>query len=171
MIRPASPYGLSKAVAEDYVRLYSKAYGLGYVILRYANVYGPRQDPSGEAGVISIFIDRMLKKKKPDVFGPGTQTRDFVFVGDIALANMMAMKAPDGVYNIGSGKETSVLEIFNDLNDVLGCCMAPNHLKPKQEIGRFYFNVHKAREVLGWKERTSLREGLERTVEYFRGRK
>lgn len=168
LIRPTSPYGLSKAVAEDYVKLYNKTYGLNYVILRYSNVYGPRQDPTGEAGVISIFLDHVLKGKAPEIFGSGMQTRDFVFVEDVAVANLMAINSPDGIYNIGSGKETSVNEIFNEISEITGFYATPIHSEPRQEIKRIYFKTSRAHEVLGWTPKTTLREGLRKTIEWMK---
>lgn len=167
LIRPTSPYGLSKSVIEDYIRLYNKLFGLDYVILRYANVYGPRQDPNGEAGVISIFIDKMIQNKKPEIFGDGMQTRDFIFVGDVASANLVALGRCSGIYNVSTCKETSVNEILENLSKLTG--FKGNALKrgPKREVKKIFLKYDKISESMGWKPKIGIKEGLEKTVNYF----
>jgi UDP-glucose 4-epimerase len=167
LIRPTSPYGLSKAVVEDYIRLYSKLYSLKYAIVRYANVYGPRQDPLGEAGVVSIFIDKMLKGENPEIYGDGCQTRDFIFVKDVASATIAAMDAENGIYNVGTEKETSVNELFNMLAEITGFKGKPQRKGPKNEVRRICLRCSK-KEMLGWEPKANLHEGLEKTADYFR---
>ncbi|MQK95329.1 NAD-dependent epimerase/dehydratase family protein, partial [Escherichia coli] len=108
-LNPLSPYGLSKLASEWYILLYNKLYGLDYTILRYSNVYGPRQRTEGDAGVIAIFTKKILNGENPIIFGDGNQTRDFVFVKDVAKANLLSIKSKNGIYNIGSGKETRII--------------------------------------------------------------
>jgi UDP-glucose 4-epimerase len=165
-VTPLSQYGLSKFVGEKYIELYRRNYGLNCSILRYSNVYGPRQDPSGEAGVISIFIGRLLKGQGPVIFGDGEQTRDFVYVDDVVKANLVSLKK-EGTYNIGTGKETSVNEIFEMLSNLLGRHVKPFHDKPVEgEVRRICLDVSKARRELNWKASTSIKEGLKETIKW-----
>jgi UDP-glucose 4-epimerase len=165
-ISPLSQYGLSKFVGEKYIELYKRIHGLNCSILRYSNVYGPRQDPSGEAGVISIFIGRLLKGQRPVIFGDGEQTRDFVYVDDVVKANLVSLKK-EGTYNIGTGKETSVNEIFEMLSNLLGRHVKPFHDKPVEgEVRRICLDVSKARRELNWKASTSIKEGLKETIKW-----
>jgi UDP-glucose 4-epimerase len=165
-VTPLSQYGLSKFVGEKYIELYRRNYGLNCSILRYSNVYGPRQDPSGEAGVISIFIGRLLKGQRPVIFGDGEQTRDFVYVDDVVKANLVSLKK-EGTYNIGTGKETSVNEIFEMLSNLLGRHVKPFHDKPVEgEVRRICLDVSKARRELNWKASTSIKEGLKETIKW-----
>ena len=167
-INPLSPYGLSKYVGEEYIKLYNRLYGIEYAILRYSNVYGERQDPRGEAGVISIFVDRMLNNKNPTIFGDGNQTRDFVYVGDVAKANLMALNWKNEIVNIGTGKETSVNELFNIIKHEIGFEGDAIYDKPREgEVYRIYLNIEKA-ESLGWKPEVDLREGIRRVVNWMR---
>lgn len=165
---PLSPYGVAKYAAECYLRYYEAVWGIPYVALRYGNVYGPRQDPKGEAGVIAIFSERILRGEPCVVFGDGTKTRDYVFVADVARANLLALSAPPGAYNIGTGKETSVLELLTLFERVAGrkieVVFAPER---KGEISRIALSAEKAREVLSWEPRVSLEEGLARTFLWF----
>ena len=167
-INPLSPYGLSKYVGEEYIKLYNRLYDIEYVILRYSNVYGERQDPRGEAGVISIFVDRMLNNKNPTIFGDGNQTRDFVYVGDVAKANLMALNWKNEIVNIGTGKETSVNELFNIIKHEIGFKGDAIYDKPREgEVYMIYLNIEKA-ESLGWKPEVDLREGIRRVVNWMR---
>ncbi|RJS74459.1 SDR family oxidoreductase [Methanophagales archaeon] len=169
--KPASPYGLSKLAAEEYIKLYHRMRGLDYVILRYANVYGPRQMSDGEAGVVAIFTDRMLHNKPPVVFGDGEQTRDFVYVEDVALANLLALKnGKNKVFNIGSGKETSVNDVFGKIRNILGINIRSIRAEPKQEIRRIYISNEKAVKELGWNPKTNIDDGLKKTVAWFKER-
>lgn len=123
---PLSPYGLAKFVGEEYVRLYHRLYGLNYSILRYANVYGPRQNPHGEAGVVAIFIDRLLHGKQPIIYGDGNQTRDYIYIADVVDANLLCMTKGDCMaFNIGTGKETSVNELLEILLAVMNRKASP----------------------------------------------
>jgi len=168
--RPISPYGVSKGVAEEYLRYYSREYGMAHTTLALANVYGPRQNPMGEAGVVAILAGRMLRGETPVIYGDGEQTRDFVFVGDVVDAYRRAIEAGDGeIYNIGTGEEVSVNTIFRELADICGFEGEPQYAPPRQgELARISLKVDKAREGLKWAPATSLREGLERTVAWLR---
>ena len=170
-IRPKSPYGASKYAAEVYLRCYHELYGLPYVTLRYANVYGPRQDPYGEAGVIAIFARALLAGQRPTIFGDGTQTRDFVYVGDVAQANLLAsgdLPTPTLTVNIGTGQETSVNEIFHLLKGLTGFQGEPRYAPPRPgDVYRIALRAARAQELLGWIPQTPLEEGLRRTVESF----
>lgn len=167
-INPLSQYGLSKFVGEKYIELYKRIHDLNCSILRYSNVYGPRQDPSGEAGVISIFIGKLLREERPIIFGDGEQTRDFVYVDDVVKANLISLKK-DGTYNIGTGKETSVNEIFEMLSNLLGTDVKPFHDKPVEgEVRRICLDVTKAKRELNWKARTPIEKGLNETIKWAR---
>ncbi len=169
-VNPLDPYGASKAAFEHYLPLYRTNYGLEFVVLRYANVYGPRQDPYGEAGVVAIFANKMLHAGQPVVNGSGEQERDFVYVSDVAQANLLALfKGDGGFYNIGTGVGTSINAIFSSLKDATGYSGSQVHGPPKPgEVFKIYLSADKASRELGWSASTSLGEGLLRTVEYFR---
>ncbi|WP_447974509.1 NAD-dependent epimerase/dehydratase family protein [Nitrospira sp. Kam-Ns4a] len=168
--RPASPYGISKLTGEHYLAYYEQVSGLQYVSLRYANVYGPRQDPEGEAGVVAIFTQKLLHGEQPVINGNGRQTRDFIFVEDVVEANLAAMgKDARGTYNVGTGVETSVNELFQMLADLIQPGSKALHGPAKKgEQARSAIDSAKLRRELGWEPRVSLKEGLARTVEYFR---
>ncbi len=171
IMMPVSPYGITKLVAEHYLYFYKKTYGLNYVALRYANVYGPRQDPFGEAGVVSIFINKLLKNEQPVIYGDGKQTRDFVYVGDVVRANMLAMNSYESetAYNVGTGKETSINNLFQLLKEAMDSSVVEKHESPKLgEQARSVLLCDKARDVLGWQPAISIGDGLRKTVEYFR---
>lgn len=167
---PLSPYGVTKLMAEKYLHYYHKIYGLDYTILRYSNVYGPRQDPFGEAGVIAIFINRLLKGEHPTIFGDGEQLRDYVYVADVTRANLLATTRGDGeAYNIGTGIATSVNDLLEKLQVIMGCHLDPVYeTKRPGEIYRSYLDYRKVREGLGWEPEIGIDDGLRRTVEYFR---
>ena len=169
-IRPLSPYGLAKSVSEKYLELYNKMFILNYAALRYGNVYGPRQDPNGEAGVIAIFSQAMLEGKQPVIFGSGEQERDFVYVQDVVDANLLAINDNvTGAYNIGSGKSTSVNRIFQMLRDLYRFRKAP--LKSPARLGdvlKISLNSEKSLREMGWRPKTGLEEGLQLTAEYFK---
>jgi len=169
-INPLDPYGASKHFVEHYLYLYGVNYGLCYTALRYPNVYGPRQDPYGEAGVVAIFTGQMLQDGEPVINGSGEQERDFVYVGDIAEANTKAMERGDNqVYNLGWGVGTSINEIFARLKEISGYQKEAVYGPPKLgEVFKIYLEASKARRELGWTPRVELKEGLRRTVEYFR---
>ena len=167
---PESPYGITKMVAEHYLRYWHEAYGLTYTILRYGNVYGPRQDPNGEAGVIAIFAKRFLKHETIRIDWDGEQQKDYVYVGDVARANLIAMEHGDNdIFCIGTGKGTSVHEIYYALAELIG--YKPEIVRAPRRPGDIhlaYFDCSKAERVLGWKAAVSLEEGIRATVEYFR---
>jgi len=169
-LQPRDPYGASKASYELYLPVYRMNYGLRYTILRYPNVYGPRQDPFGEAGVVSIFIGQMLRNVQPVINGDGEQLRDYVYVADVVRANLLVLeKGDDDVFNVGWGKGTSVNQIFHLLQELLGSDAHEQHGPPKLgEIRQTYLNSAKAASVLGWTPQTPLREGLQKTADYFR---
>lgn len=167
---PLSPYGVSKLTGELYLGYYHMAFGLPYVALRYANVYGPRQSTQGEAGVVAIFIDHLLADKPPVINGDGKQTRDYVFVGDVVAANVAALDAGHvGAVNIGTGKETDVVTICKLLRDGVGSVVEAMHGPAKLgEQRRSCLEISLAQKVLGWKPEVNLQEGLERTIAYYR---
>lgn len=168
--RPLCPYGISKLTVEKYLYYYRVEFGLKTAILRYANIYGPRQNPLGEAGVVAIFTHKLLRNEQPIINGDGKQTRDYVFVEDVVNANIKALEHEnDDVFNIGTGIETDVNRIFHTLNDHTGSHFNENHGPPKAgEQRRSVLSSAKAEERLGWKPGVDLNEGLRRTVEYFR---
>lgn len=170
-INPISYYGISKHTPEHYFEVYSQLYGLKYTILRYANVYRIRQDPKGEGGVISIFIDKMLKGERPIIFGDGNQTRDFVYVKDVAKANLLALERGDNeVVNISTGKPTSINELVEMMNKIMNTSLEPIYTEPRKgDIVHSYLDNKKALDVLGWKPEYSLEEGLKETIEYYKG--
>ncbi len=169
-INPLDPYGASKHFVEHYLYLYGVNYGLNYTILRYPNVYGPRQDPHGEAGVVAIFTLKMLEGGEPVINGSGEQERDFVYVGDIAQANIKALeRGDDQVYNIGWGVGTSINEIFAKLKEIT--CHAKEAVHGPAKLGevfKVYLDASKAQRELDWAPRVGLDEGMRMTVEYFR---
>ncbi len=169
-IRPLCQYGISKHTVEHYLYLYGQTYGLRYTVLRYPNVYGPRQNPFGEAGVNAIFIGKMLRGEVPTIFGDGEQLRDYVYVSDIVRANIAALERGDGqIYNIGSGIGTSVNQIYEKLQQITGFSQPAIYSEHRTgEIQRVYLDSSKASKELGWKVQVSFDEGLARTVEWFR---
>jgi len=171
--RPLSPYGITKYAVEFYLKFYSSIYGMKYTILRYANVYGPRQDPHGEAGVVAIFASRMLNNDDINIFGNGEQKRDYVFIGDLVRANLSALdKADNDTINVGTTISTSVIGLFNEMAAITGYQKAPVH-KPARpgELFNSILDVKKAESVLKWKPNVELKDGLRKTIEYFRNKK
>jgi len=168
--RPISPYGVSKASGELYLGYYRAQYGLPYVALRYANVYGPRQNPHGEAGVVAIFSQRLVAGRSCTIFGDGKQTRDFVYGPDVARANYLAFEKDFvGAINIGTGVETDVNALYGHLAKAAGVSQPAEHAPGKPgEQRRSCIDNTLARQVLGWQPRVGLEEGLRHTVEYFR---
>lgn len=169
-IQPECPYGVTKFAMEMYLNVYQHIHGLEYSVLRYPNVYGPRQDPFGEAGVIAIFIKRMMNNEPVTIFGDGEQLRDYIYVTDCARANLMLLEQGNGqAFNLGSASGTSVNTLFSELKSITGyqpdACYAP--ARPG-EIYKTYLDAEKARAAFGWQPTVALREGLERTVAYFR---
>jgi len=169
-INPLSQYGISKHTVEHYLYLYARQYGLNYVILRYSNIYGPRQNPYGEAGVVAIFARQMLLGKRPTIFGDGEQTRDYTHVSDAVRANILAMeRGENATYNIGTGVETSVNQIFDMLAEALGYEGSPVYAPaPQGEVQRYCLAWGKAQRELGWRPRLTLREGILNTLEHFK---
>ncbi len=170
-IRPICQYGASKHTVEHYLHMYCTNYGLEYVVLRYPNVYGPRQDPHGEAGVVAIFTGQMLRSAPVTINGDGEQVRDFVYVRDCARANLLALNSnhSSGLYNLGSGRGISINEIFECLRDITAYPHEPAHGPPKLgETRRIYLTGDRAKAEMGWEPETPLAEGLQRTVAYFR---
>jgi UDP-glucose 4-epimerase len=169
--RPVSPYGLSKHTGERYVRLYGAEHGLCWTSLRYANVYGPRQDPHGEAGVIAVFCRDLLDGVAPEIHWDGEQTRDFLYVSDCADANLRALGAGDGqAYNVGTGVGTSVNLLFQTLMEVTGIDVTPRRAPRRPGDTRHaYLDPAKIERELGWRARVGLREGLEQTWRHFQG--
>lgn len=164
--RPDAPYGQSKLAAEGYLELYRRNHGVPAVALRLANVYGPRQDPLGEAGVVGIFCGRMLAGRRPTVFGTGAQTRDFVYVGDVVRALTAAAEhETPGPVNVGTGRETSVLDLVVALGQLGGGAFEPEMAPARPgEIERIAIDSSRARDELGWSAETGLAEGLEQTL-------
>jgi UDP-glucose 4-epimerase len=169
-VQPLCPYGASKYTFELYLYIYKVSYGLDYTVLRYPNVYGPRQDPYGEAGVAAIFIGQMLRGLPLTINGSGEQVRDFVYVSDCARANQMVLEAGSGrVYNLGVGQGTSINQIFAHLKAITGYQLEAHYGPPKAgETFRIYLDAGQARQELGWEPSVDLEEGLRQTVDYFR---
>jgi UDP-glucose 4-epimerase len=169
-VNPESPYGVSKHTVEHYLYLYRFTEGVDYTILRYPNVYGPRQNPHGEAGVNAIFIGLMMEGKTPVIFGDGEQLRDYLYVGDVAAANLLALdKGSQEIVNLGWGRGVSVNDIFRTLKRLLGFPGEPRYAERRAgEVQRIYLDAGRAREVLGWSPEVSFEEGLERTISWYR---
>ncbi len=169
-MRPCSPYGITKLTGEKYLFFYQQTYGLKYVVLRYANVYGPRQNPHGEAGVVAIFCSKMLHGEQPIINGDGTQTRDYVYIDDVVAANLLALKHPQSdFFNIGTGIETDVNKLFRVLRDELKSTAEERHGETKPgEQQRSVLNYDKATSILGWKPGVDVETGLQRTAAFFR---
>jgi UDP-glucose 4-epimerase len=169
---PISPYGITKSTGELYLAFYHAVHGIPYVALRYSNVFGPRQDPHGEAGVVAIFCQRLLAGEIPTIYGDGKQTRDYVFVGDVVRANVAALASDFvGPVNIGTSIETDVNALCDHLRVITGCPHEAKHAPARAgEQMRSVVAIDRAREVLGWRPEVTLEEGLRRTIEYFRAR-
>ena len=170
-LNPMSPYGASKLAVELYLPIYNQLCGLRYTTLRLANVYGPRQDPHGEAGVVAIFTEQMLKQEKATIFGTGEQERDFVYVDDVVDAGLRCLDKGDGeAYNIGTGVGTTVNAIFHHLKRITGFQQEPYYAPPRDgEVIKTYLDYSKAKRDLGWNPEVSLADGLGSTVESLKG--
>ena len=171
-LSPQSFYGLTKVGVEKYLALYHQHYGLDYVICRFANVYGERQGEKGEGGVISIFAKRIAAGKDITIYGDGTQTRDFVYAGDIArgICKAMTTKNVNTVYNLSTQTETSLLDLVQIMGKVSGCNIMPKFGPVREgDIYRSMLSNQKAKEGLGWEPQVSLTDGLRRTMAYFQG--
>lgn len=169
--RPVSPYGVSKASGELYLGYYKAQYGLPYVALRYANVYGPRQNPHGEAGVVAIFSQKIVRGQPCTIFGEGKQTRDFIFGLDVAEANLKAAESEYvGAVNIGTGVETDINELYTHLAEAAGSTLQVQYAPAKKgEQMRSSIDASLAARALGWRPTVQLRQGLQKTIEFFRG--
>jgi UDP-glucose 4-epimerase len=169
-VAPEAPYGLSKFCAEQYCEIFTRLHGLSTVSLRYGNVYGPRQDPLGEAGVIAIFCGKLLDGGRATIFGDGKQTRDYVYVDDVVDANLRAAESDaNGPLNIGLGKEKSVLDIVEVLNEHAPDGFQPDHAPERPgEVLRSALDPSRAREALGWEAKVELDDGLKRTLDSLR---
>ena len=167
-VAPEAPYGLSKFCAEQYCEIFNRLHGLSTVSLRYGNVYGPRQDPLGEAGVIAIFCGKMLEGGQATIFGDGRQTRDYVFVGDVVEANLLAAESDaTGPFNIGVGREVSVVDLVEALRP-LGDLTAEHAPERPGEVMHIALDTTRARDELGWEAKVGLEDGLERTLASLR---
>jgi UDP-glucose 4-epimerase len=168
---PLSPYGVSKLAAERYLYFYGVQYGLSYAALRYSNVYGPRQDPHGEAGVVAIFSRNLATNRVSTINGSGDQTRDYVYVGDVARANVLALEndAPSGVYNVGTGTETSVNELYERMHGLSEKELPPPNHGPQKpgEQARSSVDPSKAGRLLSWRPGVDLDKGLKKTLHFF----
>jgi UDP-glucose 4-epimerase len=171
---PASAYGAAKLTGETYGGVFAKLHGLEFIALRYGNVYGPRQDPHGEAGVVAIFAERLLAGRDTTINGDGTQTRDYVFVDDVVDANLRAAEAESislGAFNIGTGRQCDVNELYSLIARAAGVERPPRHgpaMPGEQRTS--CLDVTRATELLGWRPRVALEEGISRTVDWFRDR-
>ncbi|HSS56237.1 MAG TPA: NAD-dependent epimerase/dehydratase family protein [Gaiellales bacterium] len=164
---PMSPYGTSKQGAELYLGLFNRLYGTRHVVLRYSNVYGPRQDPHGEAGVVAIFLGKLTSGETPLIFGDGRQTRDYVYVGDVVAANMAALayEGPHQAFNIGTQTETDVIDLLAESQRVAGTDVTPEHRGARLgELDRSCLDIALARRELGWQPAVPLGEGLAETL-------
>jgi UDP-glucose 4-epimerase len=171
-LEPVSPYGVAKLASERYLFFYSVAYGISYTALRYANVYGPRQNPHGEAGVVAIFAEKLLRGEQPIINGDGKQTRDYIHVADVVRANLAALTSDFvGALNLGTGVETDVNTLFRHLRTLCESAASEQHGPAKPgEQQRSVIDSTLGRRVLGWQPQLGLEEGLRQTVAFFRSR-
>jgi UDP-glucose 4-epimerase len=172
-LKPLSPYGIAKLTTEKYLSFYQQQYGIQSICLRYANVYGPRQSPQGEAGVVAIFSSQMLKGHSPTINGSGTQTRDYVYVGDVVRANVAALNhESSGAFNVGTACETSVNDLFHMIRAEANadCEKVHGPAKPGEQQ-RSVLDYSKAAELLDWTPEVDIRDGLSRTVDWFRSQR
>lgn len=168
--QPLSPYGISKLAVEKYLYFYKEVHGLRYTILRYANIYGPRQNPLGEAGVVCIFLDKILAGEQPIINGSGEQTRDYVYVKDVVKANLLTLNEEESeIYNVGTGIETSVNELFRLINKNFNNSIKEVHgpAKPGEQM-RSVITSEKLFKKFGWKPSTRLEDGLKETIDYYK---
>lgn len=168
--QPLCPYGVSKLAVEDYLYYYKAVKNLNYIILRYANVYGPRQDPFGEAGVVAIFAQKMITDDQPVINGDGKQTRDFVYVKDVAEANLLSLENEinEGAFNLGTGKETSINELFKMMRSISKKDIKEVHGPAKEgEQRRSALDFKKVKEAIGWQPKVEIKKGLEITYQWF----
>ncbi|MBT6774425.1 NAD-dependent epimerase/dehydratase family protein [Candidatus Woesearchaeota archaeon] len=168
--QPLSPYGLSKSVVESYLKLYSRLYNLNHTILRYANVYGPRQNSDAEGGVIAIFSQQSLNNQQLSIFGDGKQTRDFIYVEDVAEATVLMLnKGNNQIYNLGSGKEISLNNLINLFKDILQKDISLNYVEARKgDIKKNYYSIEKIKNECSFLPKINLKEGLTKTINYFK---
>lgn len=171
-LNPVSPYGISKLALEKYLYFYNLEHGIQYISLRYANVYGPRQNSEGEAGVVAIFCERMLRGQKAVVYGDGLQTRDFVYVDDVVRANLLAAKHDKSdIFNVGTGLETDINSIFDMIKSATGSTQERINEEAKPgEQRRSCIDHAKISDHLGWKPEVDLKSGIQKTAEYFKSK-
>lgn len=166
--RPLSPYAVSKFSIEKYLNFYQKVHGLNYVIIRPANIYGPRQDPYGEAGVIAIFVSNLLQNKQCTIFG-GDQSRDFVYVGDVVNALIMSQKAKNEIYNIGTANDISITNLYEKIRKLTNSNLTPEYRSAiRGEVIKSQLSSKKIKEQIGWTPKTSLNDGILETINYFK---
>ena len=172
-VRPLSPYGITKLVSERYLFFYEHTHDIDWISLRYANVYGPRQNAHGDAGVVAIFSERMLRDQPAHINGDGKQTRDYVYVKDVVQANLKALDHHEnGIFNVGTAVETDVNRLFDVLQDLTGTSIEKQHAEAKPgEQQRSVVGTKKIENEMGWKPRFNLEEGLKETVEWFKNQK
>lgn len=170
--RPLSNYGVTKYTGELYLRSFNASAGISTIALRYSNIFGPRQDPAGEAGVIAIFATELLQNRRPVIFGDGSKTRDYLYIDDAVRANLLALSYPrNGIFNVGSGTETADLEIFRAVRDALGSTLEPTFVERQPgEVKRISLDCSRARRELGWQPTVSFTDGLQLTTSYWRAR-
>jgi len=169
-VNPISQYGISKHTVEHYLFLYQRLYGLSYIVHRYPNVFGIRQTPHGEAGVVAIFTGQLLEGKPCTIFGKGDKTRDYVFIEDVVRANLLTLTSPhNGILNIGSGLGTSDQEVYDAVADAVGTSLKPTYVEVRPgEVMHICLNAARAKQIIGWQSTVPFREGVRRTVEYIR---
>jgi UDP-glucose 4-epimerase len=167
---PLSPYGTAKLAGEEYVRSFNRLYGTRHIALRYGNVYGPRQDPHGEAGVVAIFLGALARGEQAKIFGDGLQTRDYVYVGDVARATTSTVGQDSGVFNVGTGRETSVVELYELCAKVAGSDTPAEHAPARLgELQRSFLDPDRAAHELGFSAMVELEDGLRATWDWIRG--
>lgn len=167
--QPLAPYGTAKLAGEEYLLTYQRLYGMANVALRFGNVFGPRQDPHGEAGVVAIFLGRLRDGEICRIFGDGKQERDYVYVGDVVQAALAATEVEGGIFNVGTGRATSVLELYDLCRKVAGSKLAAEHAPARAgELQRSVLDINKAADELGWRPDTSLEDGLRQTWNWIR---
>ncbi|MDG6005619.1 MAG: NAD-dependent epimerase/dehydratase family protein [Candidatus Brocadia sp.] len=170
-VEPLSQYGVSKHTVEHYLSIFYKLYGLNFTVLRYPNVYGPRQSPHGEAGVVAIFSELLLQNKPPTIFGDGSKTRDYVYVEDIVAANLMVLGnvGDGGIYNLGWGKQISDLEVFHTVRKALESQIEPIFSQKRPgEIDHISLDSSKAKKELNWEPKVTFEEGIRLATEYYK---
>jgi UDP-glucose 4-epimerase len=170
-LRPLSPYGTSKLAGEEYLAMYNRLHGTRHVVLRYGNVYGPRQDPHGEAGVVAIFFNRLRAGETPRIFGDGLQTRDYVYVGDVVRATIGSLAVDSGIFNVGTGRETSVVDLFAACRRVAGSDAEPEFAEARLgELQRSVLDPERAARAFGWRAEQDLDSGLGATWSWLASR-